>query len=58
LIEWKSPDRAEELIVVFNHNVINFILLQIRSLCMYTSYYDKVASMIEFSPVCVIRHFA
>jgi len=23
LIEWRSPDRAEELIVVFNHNVIN-----------------------------------
>jgi len=23
LIKWSSPDRAEELIVVFNHNVIN-----------------------------------
>jgi len=23
LIEWRSPDRAEELIVVFDHNVIN-----------------------------------
>jgi len=23
LIEWISPDKAEELIVVFNHNVIN-----------------------------------
>ena len=23
LIEWRSPDRAEELIVVFNRNVIN-----------------------------------
>jgi len=23
LIKWRSPDRAEELIVVFNHNVIN-----------------------------------
>jgi len=23
LIEWRSPDRAEELIVVFNHDVIN-----------------------------------
>jgi len=24
LIEWRSPDRAEELIVVFNHDVINW----------------------------------
>jgi len=23
LIEQRSPDRAEELIVVFNHNIIN-----------------------------------
>jgi len=23
LIEWRSPDRAEELMVVFNNNVIN-----------------------------------
>jgi len=23
LIEWRSPDRTEELIVGFNHNVIN-----------------------------------
>jgi len=23
LIEWRSPDRAEELIDVFKHNVIN-----------------------------------
>jgi len=26
---------------------------------MYTSYYDKVYELLyEFSPVCVIRHFA
>jgi len=23
LIKWKSPDRAEELIFAFNHNVMN-----------------------------------
>jgi len=39
--KWRSSDSAEELIVVFIHNVINFYLLQIRALCMYTSFYDS-----------------
>jgi len=45
LIEWRSPDRVEESIVVFKHNIVNLyfcILVQIRALCVHSSYYDKV----------------
>jgi len=31
LIEWRSPGRAEELIVVFNHNVINLYFTATKS---------------------------
>jgi len=31
LIEWRSPDRAEELIGVFNHKVINLYFTAIKS---------------------------
>jgi len=41
LIIWRSPDRAEELIAVFNHIVINLRFTGNKS-TMYTSYYDKV----------------
>jgi len=41
LIKLRSPDRAEELIVVFNHNVINLYFSANKSI-MYASYYDKV----------------
>ena len=40
-------DRVEELIVVFNNNVLTCILVQIKALCIlvtmikYTSFYDK-----------------
>jgi len=49
--------RVEELIVVFNHNVINLYFTANKS-TMHTSYYDKVYELIEFSPVCILRHFA
>jgi len=41
LIKWRSPDGAEDLIVVFNHNVINLYITAKKS-TMYMSYYDKV----------------
>jgi len=37
----KSPDKAEELIVVFNHNVISLHFTANKS-TVYTSYYDEV----------------
>jgi len=40
LIKW-SPDRAEELIVIFNHDVINMYFSANKS-TMSMSYYDKV----------------
>jgi len=45
LIKWRSPDRAEELIVVFNHNVINLYFIANKS-TMYTSYYDEVDKLL------------
>jgi len=58
LIIWRSPDRAEELIVVFNHNVTNlYILLQIRALCIrvtmikHTGFYDRVCTCLHNSSV-------
>ena len=42
--------RAEELIVVFIHHVINLYFTANKS-TMYTSFFDRV------SPVCLIRHF-
>jgi len=47
LIKWRSPERAEELIVVVKHNAINFILVQIRALCMFTCCYDKYTGIYE-----------
>jgi len=45
LIKLRSPDRAEELIVVFNHNVINlYFTANKRTMC--TSYYDKVYKLL------------
>jgi len=41
--KWRSPDRSEELIVVFNHNVINFTA---NKSTKYTSYYDKVYELL------------
>jgi len=42
LIKWRSPDRVEELIVVFKHNVINLYFTANKS----TSYYDKVYELL------------
>jgi len=44
LIKW-SPDRAEESIGVFNHNVINLYFTANKS-TMYTSYYHKVYELV------------
>jgi len=44
-MKWRSPDRAEELIVVFNHNAINLYFNANKS-TMYTSYYDKVYELL------------
>jgi len=30
-MEWRSPDRAEELVDVFNHNVINLYFTSNKS---------------------------
>ena len=38
---WRSPDRLEEFIVAFNHNVINLYFTENKS-TMYASYHDKV----------------
>jgi len=43
--KWKSPGRVEELLVVFNHNVINLYFTANKS-TMYTSYYDKVYELL------------
>jgi len=45
LIKWMSPDRAEELIVIFNHNVINLYFSANKSI-MYMSDYDKVYKLL------------
>jgi len=45
LIKWKSPDRAEELIVVFNHNV-TILYFTANKRTIYTSYYDKVYKLL------------
>jgi len=44
-MKWRSPDRAEELIVVFNHNAINLYFTANKS-TMYTSCYDKVYELL------------
>jgi len=44
-MEEELIDRAEELIVVFNHNVINLYFTANKS-TMYTSYYDKVYELL------------
>jgi len=41
----ESPDRAEELIVVVNHNVINLYFTANKS-TMYMSYCDKVYELL------------
>jgi len=41
----RCPGRVEELIVVFNHNVINLYFTANTS-TMYTSYYDKVYKLL------------
>jgi len=60
LIKCRSLDRVEELKefnLANNHNVIKLYFTANKS-TMYTSYNDEVwAAMIEFSPVCIIRHF-
>ena len=40
-----GPDRAEELIFEFNHNVINLYFTVTKS-TMYTGYYDKVYELL------------
>jgi len=40
LIKWRRPDRAEELIVVFNHNAINLYFTA------NASYYDEVYELL------------
>ena len=44
----KGPDRVEELIVVFNHNVINMHFTANNN-TMYASYYDKVYELLWYS---------
>ena len=52
---WRSPDRAEELIVVFNHNVINMYFTANKStmyayeMIMYTSFYDSAFTCLHNS---------
>jgi len=45
LIKWRSPDTAEELILVFNHNIINLYFTANKS-TLYTSYYGKVYELL------------
>jgi len=45
LIKWRSPDRAEELIVVLNRNITNLYFTANKS-TMYTSCYDKVYELL------------
>jgi len=45
LIKWRSPGKAEELIVAFNHNVINLYFTANKS-TMYTSNYDKLYELL------------
>jgi len=40
-----SPDRAEELIVLFNHSVINLYFTANKS-TMHKSYHDKVYELL------------
>ena len=47
-MEWRSPDRAQELIVVFNHNVINLYFTANKS-TMHTSVYDGVFTCLHNS---------
>jgi len=44
-MKWRRPDRAEELIAVFNYNVINLYFTANKS-TMYTSYNDKVYELL------------
>jgi len=64
LIDVRSPDRAEELIVVFNDNVMNLFFTANKStVCIratmikYTSFYDKVFTCLRNSSLRLIRHF-
>jgi len=41
----ESPDRVEELIAIFNHNVINLYFTASKS-TVHTSYYDKVYELL------------
>jgi len=41
----RSPDRAEELIVVVNQNVIKLYFTANKN-TMYTSYYDKIYELL------------
>jgi len=41
----ESPDRVEEFIVVFNHNVINLYFTANKS-TVHTSCYDKVYELL------------
>jgi len=64
LIKWKSPDRAEELIVAYNHNVINLYftankrtMYVYETMSKYSSVYDTVFTCLHNSSLRLICHF-
>jgi len=55
--ESRTPDRAEELIVVFNHNVINLYFTANESTMYVYELHDRVFTCLCNSSLFLIRHF-